>query len=67
MKVPSAGSGESDEMSGKWVSKQGFELGPSEHKQASLSERILTRFSIVFLSLSREISGLTHSMQQSPS
>ena len=30
-------------------------------KQASWSARILIRFSIVFLSLSREISGLTHS------
>jgi len=30
-------------------------------KQASWSARILIRFSVVFLSLSREISGLTHS------
>jgi hypothetical protein len=61
MKVHLGGSGESDEMTGKWVCKQGFELGPSEHKQAPWSARILTRFSIVFLSLFREISGLTHS------
>jgi hypothetical protein len=44
-------------LSGKWVSKQGFELEPSEHEQGAWFERILTRFSMVFLSPSREVPG----------